>query len=74
MTRELRTVNELEEALQEDRAGFIKGLIKAGYVDTVIYNATNDDNRLIELAVGIYTDLWDAFNVKEFESWVYKFA
>lgn len=70
----MRTIDELMQALKEDRAGFVKGLIKAGYVDTVVYRHTNDDDELINLAAAMYTDLWDAFNVKEFESWVYKFA
>jgi len=70
----MKTINELKEALQNDRAGFIKGLIAAGYIDSVVYNATADDNELLRLATNIYLDLWGAFNIPEFESWVYNFA
>lgn len=70
----MKTINELKEALQNDRAGFIKGLIAAGYVDTVVLNLSNNDDELIRLATEIYLDLWDTFNVSEFESWIYNFA
>lgn len=70
----MKTINELKEALKNDRAGFIKGLIAAGYVDTVVLNLSNNDDELIRLATEIYLDLWDAFNVSEFESWIYTFA
>jgi len=70
----MRTIEDLENALQNDRAGFIKGLIHAGYVDDVVYNLTNNDDELIRLATGIYTDLDDAFDIKQFESWIYDFA
>lgn len=70
----MRTINELKEALQNDRAGFIKGLIAAGYIDTVVFNLSNDDNELIRLATEIYNDVWKTFDVKEFESWIYNFA
>jgi hypothetical protein len=70
----MKTINELKEALQNDRAGFIKGLIAAGYVDTVVFNLSNDDNELIRLATEIYNDVWKTFDVKEFESWIYNFA
>lgn len=69
-----RTMNELNEALKEDRAGFIKGLIAAGYVDEVVYGYSGDDNELVRLATGIYNDLWDTFDIKGFERWVYRFA
>lgn len=68
--RRFRTVNDLKKALT-DRAGFIKGLIKAGYVDVVVNNATKDDNELIRLALNIYNDIDGTFDVNEFESWVY---
>jgi hypothetical protein len=64
----------LKEALNNDRAGFIKGLIAAGYVDTVVLNLSNNDNELIRLAAGMYSDLWETFNISEFESWIYNFA
>lgn len=70
----MRTVEELEKALKTDRAGFIKGLIAAGYVDTVVYNLSNKDNELVRLAIEIYSDVWNAFDVNEFESWVYDFT
>lgn len=70
----MKTINELKEALKNDRAGFIKGLIAAGYIDSVVYNATADDNELLRLATNIYLDLWGTFNIPEFESWVYNFA
>jgi len=70
----MKTINELKGALQNDRPGFIKGLIAAGYVDSVVYNATADDNELIRLATEIYNDVWKSFDVKEFESWIYNFA
>lgn len=70
----MRTINELHEALKEDRAGFIKGLMAAGYVDSVVYNNSGNDSELVRLAVGIYSDLWDTFDKAAFESWVYKFA
>jgi hypothetical protein len=70
----MKTINELKEALNSDRAGFIKGLIAAGYVDTVVLNLSNNDDELIRLATEIYLDLWGAFNVSEFESWIYNFA
>ena len=69
-----RTIEELKQALKEDRAGYIKGLIAAGYVDTVVYNLSGDDNELLRLAIAIYTDLWEAFNIPAFESWIYTFA
>lgn len=68
------SINELHKALKEDRAGFIKGLIAAGYVDDVVYDNSGDDNELVRLATEIYSDLWDAFDKSAFESWVYKFA
>ena len=70
----MRTINELKAALQNDRAGFIKGLIVAGYVETVVLNLSNNDNELIRLATEMYSDLWEAFNISEFESWIYNFA
>ena len=70
----MKTINELKEALQNDRAGFIKGLIAAGYVDTVVLNLSNNDDELTRLATEIYLDLWGTFNVSEFESWIYNFA
>lgn len=70
----MKTINELKAALQNDRAGFIKGLIAAGYVETVVLNLSNNDNELIRLATEMYSDLWEAFNISEFESWVYNFA
>lgn len=69
-----RTMNELNEALKEDRAGFIKGLMAAGYVADVVFNNSGDDNELVRLAVEIYTDVWDSFDKKEFESHVYRFS
>ena len=69
-----RAINELHEALKEDRAGFIKGLIAAGYVDIVVYGRSGDDNELVRLTAGIYSDLWDTFNREAFESWTYRFA
>lgn len=68
------SINELYKALKEDRAGFIKGLIAAGYVDEVVYNNSGNDNELVRLAIEIYSDLWGAFDKSAFESWVYKFA
>jgi hypothetical protein len=70
----MKTINELKTALQNDRAGFIKGLIAAGYVETVVLNLSNNDNELIRLATEIYNDVWKTFDVKEFESWIYNFA
>lgn len=71
--RNLRnSIDELQEALKEDRAGFIKGLIAAGYVDEVVYNSSGDDDELVRLAIEIYSDLWGAFDKSTFESWVYK--
>lgn len=70
----MKTINELKKALQNDRAGFIKGLIAAGYVETVVLNLSNNDDELIRLATEMYSDLWEAFNISEFESWVYDFA
>lgn len=70
----MRTINELKEALQNDRAGFIKGLIAAGYVETVVLNLSNNDDELIRLATEMYSDLWKTFNISEFESWIYNFA
>ena len=70
----MRTIEELKKAIKEDRAGFIKGLIAAGYIDTVVYNATETDNQLLTLALNIYADLDGAFNLKEFESWIYTLA
>jgi len=68
------TIDNLKQALLTDRAGFIKGLIKAGYIDMVVYTATADDNELIRLAVNMLNDIDNCFNVKEFKSWVYTLA
>lgn len=68
------TVETLRKALKEDRAGFIKGLIAAGYIDEVVYNKTGNDTELIALAINIFADLDGAFNANEFRSWVYTLA
>ena len=68
------TIETLKKALNEDRAGFIKGLIAAGFVDEVVYNATASDTELIALAIVIFSDLDGAFNQEEFKSWVYTLA
>lgn len=68
------TIERLREALKEDRAGFIKGLIAAGYIDEVVYNKTGNDTELIALAINILGDLDGAFNQEEFKSWVYSLA
>ena len=66
----MRTVADIREFLKIDRVGFIKGLIAAGYVDSVVYKATEDDIKLVRLAVNMYTDTWEAFDTDEFESWI----
>lgn len=68
------TVERLREALKKDRAGFIKGLIAAGYIDEVVYNKTGSDTELIALAINILADLDGAFDQNEFKSWVYTLA
>lgn len=67
----MKSINSLYQALKRDRAGFIKGLIKAGYVDTVVFNNSGVDSELVRLAVNMYNDVWESFNVLEFESWIY---
>lgn len=70
----MKTIDELCQALANDRAGFIKGLVAAGYVDDVVFNLSGNDDELVRLASGIYSDIWGAFDVSAFESWVYDFA
>lgn len=64
-------LEKLEKALKIDRAGFIKGLIAAGYKDMVVYNATKKDIDLLRLASEMYADIWDTFDIYAFESWNY---
>ena len=68
----MKTINDLETALQERRGRFIKGLISAGYNDVMIYNVTGHDHELLRLAAAMYTDTWDTFDIKAFEEWAYR--
>ena len=68
------TIDTLKKALREDRAGFIKGLIAAGYVDTVVFTNSGSDDELVRLAVQIYSDIDDAFDKRALESWNYILA
>ena len=66
----MKTIEELKNALEKDRAGFIKGLIAAGYVDMVVYNNTGSDDELVRMAIQMYNDTDNAFDIFEFESWL----
>ena len=63
------TINDLYNALNRDRYGFIKGLIAAGYFEPVVLNASGNDDKLVSLAINIMNDA--DFDFKTFKSWVY---
>lgn len=63
----MKTINELIEVIKNNRKGFIKGLKDAGYVNHVVDGYAFDDNNLLRLAVEIYNDVWETFDVKAFE-------
>lgn len=64
----MRTINELETKLNENKLNFLIALKNAGYTDNAINNSINDNNHLLEMANEIYNDLWDAFNKEAFEN------
>ena len=61
------TINTLESKIKTNRTAFIKGLKDAGYVSKVVNRYAFNDSELIRLAVGIYEDIWNAFDKNAFE-------
>lgn len=61
------TINELKSKIKTNRTAFIKGLKDAGYVSKVVNQYAFDDDELLRLAVGIYEDIWNAFDKNAFE-------
>lgn len=53
---------------ENNRKGFIKGLIAAGYVASVVNQCAFNDSELLRLAVEIYNDVWECFDKGAFES------
>lgn len=63
----MMTIKELENKILENRTAFIKGLKDAGYASKVVNGYASKDSELLRLAVGIYNDLWGAFDKDGFE-------
>lgn len=61
------TINNLKSNITNNRSNFIKALKAAGYVERVVNSYADNDSELLRLAVGIYEDLWESFNIKAFE-------
>lgn len=61
-------IKTLESIIKNNRKGFIKGLIAAGYVASVVNQYAFNDSELLRLAVEIYNDVWECFDKKAFES------
>ena len=61
------TINTLESKIKTNRTAFIKGLKDAGYVSKVVNRYAFNDSELLRLAVGIYEDIWNAFDKNAFE-------
>lgn len=63
----MKTIEELKKALKSDRLLFATALTIAGYSDKLVNELYEDAAGLLELAVGIYNDLDQAFNRSAFE-------
>lgn len=61
------TIKTLESKIETNRQAFVKALKDAGYVSKVVNRYAFDDSELLRLAVGIYDDLWNAFDREAFE-------
>lgn len=61
------TIKTLESKIKTNRQAFVKALKDAGYVSKVVNQYVFDDSELLRLAVGIYDDLWNAFDREAFE-------
>lgn len=62
------TVDELETKLKENKFNFLNALYMANYTPYAINNNMDDDSKLLNMAVRMYNDPWDSFEVKNFES------
>lgn len=61
------TINNLKSNITNNRSKFLKALKAAGYVESVVNKYAFNDSELLRLAVEIYEDLWESFNIKAFE-------
>lgn len=71
-------INKLKNALANDKLLFATGLIIAGYNEKVVNNAYDSSNELLQLAINMYNDLCETFNINEFnqiikECWKHSF-
>jgi hypothetical protein len=63
----MKTINELTEAIKNNRKSFLEALKKAGYVERVVNQYAFDEDNLLRLAVEIYNDVWESFDLEAFE-------
>ena len=63
----MKTIETLKNKITENRFLFGAALKAAGYMDHVILEYINNDAELLRLAVEIYDDHWNAFDVPAFE-------
>lgn len=63
----MKTIDELKKALKSDHLLFATALTIAGYSDKLVNELYEDAAGLLELAVGIYNDLDQAFDKNAFE-------
>lgn len=60
-------VVDIENKLKENKFNFLNALYKAGYTPYAINKNMNNDSKLLEMAISMYNDLWDSFDVGNFE-------
>lgn len=63
----MKNINELIQAINNNRKGFIEALKKAGYVERVVNQYAFDDDNLLRLSLEIYNDVWESFDREAFE-------
>lgn len=64
----MKTIETLKNKITENRYKFIVALLAAGYERRAIIDDIDNDSELLRLAIEIYNDNWEAFNVEAFES------
>lgn len=63
----MKTIEELIQAIKNNRKGFIEALKKAGYVERVVNQYAFDEDNLLRLSLRIYDDVWESFDREAFE-------